>query len=85
MIQINTNKKCVVCFGGVEKVDRINIKVNGSTKKIIRPMERHHIQYFPEVIAFVHRSCHEAIHEGKYPHLIQYQDGDSRKFYGEKE
>ena len=42
---------------------------------------KHHIQYFPEVTCFVHYKCHTEIHDGKYPKLIQYEDGDSRKFY----
>lgn len=45
---------------------------------------KHHVSYFPEIIAFVHYICHDLIHTGDVPSLIQYQDGDSRKFYGEQ-
>ena len=43
----------------------------------------HHIKYFPEICCYVHWKCHNDIHDtpSKYPHLIQYEKGDSRKFY----
>ena len=43
----------------------------------------HHISYFPEMCCYVHDGCHEDIHgtPSKYPHLIQYEEGDSIKFY----
>ena len=47
---------------------------------------RHHVSYFPERIAFVHYECHKKIHmeHTTIPHLIQYNEGDSRKFYEQK-
>ena len=63
---MNSRDMCLVCFKEPEK-DFELIK--------------HHIKYFPEVICFVHYKCHEAIHDGKRPELIQYDDGDSRRFY----
>jgi hypothetical protein len=49
------------------------------------PLSQHHISYFPEKIAFVHVSCHFAIHHrGLRPDLIEYVEGDSRKFHEEK-
>ena len=54
---------------------------------------KHHISYFPEFICYVHFKCHEAIHHRddtnrdmsiiKNNILIQYGDGDSRRFYSE--
>lgn len=43
----------------------------------------HHISYFPEVCCYVHDGCHEDIHgtPSKHPYLIQYEEGDSVKFY----
>ena len=68
-------------------VDEIKIKKpekweNGQDIALIK----HHISYYPQIIAFVHFKCHEKIHDPDNPiqHLIQYQDGDSLKFYKEK-
>ena len=43
----------------------------------------HHIRYFPELCCYVHDKCHEDIHgtPSKHPYLIQYEEGDSVKFY----
>jgi hypothetical protein len=42
---------------------------------------RHHVSYFPEKIAFVHYTCHKKIHDIPLPIWLQYDEGDSRKFY----
>jgi len=44
---------------------------------------KHHISYFPEKVAWVHQKCHDKIHDPENPitHLIQYEEGDSEKFY----
>lgn len=48
-------------------------------------LSQHHISYFPERIVFVHVSCHFAIHHrGLRPDLIEYEEGDSRKFHVDK-
>ena len=65
---INNPKFCMVCFEPPEPGFELI---------------KHHIQYFPEVVCFVHYKCHEAIHAGKRPDLIQYNEGDSRRFYEE--
>ena len=57
---------CLVCFKEPEK--------NFSLIK-------HHVSYFPEVIAFVHYDCHKKIHDKPLKQFIQYLPGDSRKFY----
>jgi hypothetical protein len=46
---------------------------------------RHHVCYFPEKIAYVHYECHRKIHDTPLTIFIQYNDGDSRKFYAMKE
>ena len=62
---MNRSDTCIVCFGW---------KLDG---KLIR----HHVCYFPEKIAYVHFECHRKIHDTPLPIFIQYNDGDSRKFY----
>ncbi|MCH8833086.1 MAG: hypothetical protein IIA81_02205 [Thaumarchaeota archaeon] len=44
---------------------------------------KHHVSYFPEIIAFVHFECHQKIHDPEKPikELIKFNDRDSRKFY----
>mgnify|MGYP003152715350 CR=1 FL=1 len=42
---------------------------------------KHHVSYFPEIIAFVHYECHKKIHNAPLNQFIQYKKGDSRKFY----
>jgi hypothetical protein len=66
---LNNPDMCLVCFKKPEK--------NYSLIK-------HHVKYFPEEMAFVHFKCHAEIHDGKHPHLIQYKEGDSRKFYDQQ-
>ena len=63
---MNSPGKCMVCFGNTEKEFTLI---------------KHHVSYFPEKIAVVHYECHRKIHDGKVPSLIQYADGDSRRFY----
>lgn len=65
---MNSQDMCIVCFKPPEQgMDLIP----------------HHITYFPQLIAFVHYKCHQKIHDPDNPikHLIQYEDGDSKKFY----
>jgi len=73
---MNSKDSCIVCFKEPEKWQ------NGVGIELIK----HHISYYPEIIAFVHYDCHARIHDINSPltHLIQYADGDSRKFYEEK-
>ena len=68
-MNLNNHDKCLCCFKKPEK---------GFA------MIKHHVSYYPEIIAHVHYDCHNDIHDGKYPHLLQYQEGDSRRFYDEK-
>lgn len=69
---LNTKNKCIVCF----KKPKDNF-----------PLVKHHVKYFPEVIAFVHYDCHAKIHDINNPisHLIQYEPIDSRNFYEGKQ
>ena len=34
---------------------------------LIQPLIKHHVQYFPQVIAYVHYECHKKIHDTKNP------------------
>lgn len=47
------------------------------------PVIKHHVRYFPEVIAFVHYRCHKKIHDTQNPMVpfIQYTSEDSKLFY----
>jgi hypothetical protein len=45
---------------------------------------KHHVTYFPEKVAFVHYECHKQIHNKPIDFLIQYGEGDARKFYDMK-
>ena len=66
---MNSPGRCMACFGNPEKEFTLI---------------KHHVSYFPEKIAFVHYLCHRKIHDGNVSSLIQYADGDSRKYYGSK-
>ncbi len=65
---MNSRDMCMVCFKPPEKNYELIV---------------HHVSYFPEICCFVHYSCHNKIHDPDNPirALIQYKDGDSRKFY----
>ena len=65
---MNTKDTCILCFKKPE--DGFELI-------------EHHVKYFPQIVAFVHYDCHQKIHDPENPikHLIQYEDGDSRKFY----
>jgi hypothetical protein len=71
MEYMNKSDRCIVCLK--EPEDNF-------------ALIKHHISYFPELIAYVHFDCHERIHDPENPltTFIQYEDGDSRKFYEEK-
>jgi len=73
IISHNTCEKCAVCFK--------NTFVDNETG-VIEPFIKHHVTYFPQKIAYVHDQCHKKIHATDNHYLIQYDDGDSRKFYG---
>ena len=65
---MNSKNMCMVCFGPPEKEYMLIV---------------HHVTYFPEKCCYVHYECHQKIHDPDYPmtHLIQYNEGDSRRFY----
>ena len=73
---LNAKDKCIVCFEEPKKWE------NGQEIELIE----HHVSYFPQIIAYVHYECHAKIHDLNNPlsHLIQYAEGDSRKFYDER-
>jgi ribosomal protein L2 len=80
---MNQKTKCIACGKGRETGES-PIKVNGKKKKYKIPLIKHHVRYEPELIAYVHFECHKIIHDpndDRYKHLIQFQDGESRKHY----
>jgi len=70
---MNKNNICIVCFKGPEKWD------NGTEIQLIK----HHVSYFPELIAYVHFDCHQKIHDPDNPleQFIQYTREDSIRYY----
>ena len=54
---LNSKDKCIICFGKPEKWD------NHQDIDLIK----HHVSYFPQVIAFVHYQCHAKIHDPNKP------------------
>ena len=80
---MNSEEMCIVCFMKPEKKPSLFL-VNKKPKMLQVPLEKHHVQYFPERIAFVHDHCHVEINKGEHPHLVQYAQGDSRIFYETK-
>ena len=72
---LNSRDRCIVC--GFERAF-------DTQTRMIEPLVGHHVQYFPAVIAWVHYHCHRKIHNNPITSLIQYEDGDSRRYYGKK-
>ena len=72
---LNSRDKCIVC--GFERA-------SDTQTRMIEPLVGHHVQYFPAVIAWVHYHCHRKIHNNPITSLIQYEDGDSRRYYEKK-
>lgn len=65
---MNSREMCICCFGTLGDGDDLTV---------------HHVRYFPELCCYVHAKCHEDIHRtpSVHPYLIQYEEGDSIKFY----
>ena len=74
---LNSRDRCIVC--GSERAFDIETRM-------IEPLVGHHVKYFPPVIAWVHYKCHSKVHDTDNPlvQLIQYSDGDARKYYETK-
>jgi len=68
----NSCDQCAVCLEGPS--------IDNETG-IIEPFIKHHVEYFPQKIAYVHDACHKKIHATPNHYLIQYGDGDSKIFY----
>ena len=70
----NSCELCAVCFEGPTIDEETHERIN---------LTQHHTRYFPPKIAFVHSKCHDKIHDPENPitYLIDFQEGDSRKFY----
>ena len=72
IVSHNTCERCAVCFKGPSVDNETNL---------IEPFIKHHVTYFPQKIAYVHDKCHKQIHATDNHYLIQYDEGDSKKFY----
>ncbi len=79
-MKMNNNNMCMVCFQPPD----VKPENNMLGEKEVFPLIKHHIAYFPELIAFVHYDCHKKIHDTPLTAFIQYEKGDARKFYEEK-
>ena len=77
IICLNGSQRCHVCKGGITM---------DCETHLVEPLIKHHVQYFPQIIAYVHFECHKKIHDAKNPieSLIKYEEGDSVKFYNLK-
>ncbi len=72
---LNSRDRCIVCgFGRAFDIQT----------RMIEPLVGHHVKYFPAVVAWVHYHCHRKIHDNPTTPLIQYEDGDSRRYYEKK-
>jgi len=76
-IQFLNNCDFCLCCGKTPHIDQDGLIVS---------LVKHHVSYFPQKIAYVHNECHAKIHDSKNPisNLIQFEDGDSRKFYAQR-
>lgn len=81
---MNKNNICIVCGKCREEQISTNLRINGAPAVVRIPLIKHHVQYDPEIIAHVHFSCHMDIHKGLHPHLLQYQDSESKSHYNKK-
>ena len=72
---LNSRNKCIVC--GFERAF-------DTQTRMIESLVGHHVTYFPAVVAWVHYHCHRKIHDNPITPLIQYEDGDSRRYYEKK-
>jgi len=77
---MNSEDRCMICSKEPDMKPELNIL----GEKVIYPLIKHHVSYYPEVIAFVHYDCHKKIHNTPLNTFIQYEQGDSRKYYKEK-
>ena len=74
---LNSRDRCVVCGFG---------RAFDTQTRMIEPLVGHHVKYFPAIVVWVHYHCHKKIHDNNNPitSLIQYEEYDSRKYYGQK-
>ena len=74
----NSHKRCIVCNG--ERTFDIQTR-------LVERLYGHHVRYFPyPLVAWVHQKCHAKIHDPENPVTlyIQYEDGDSPRYYEKK-
>ena len=70
----------MICFHPPD----VNPELNFLGETVAHPLLKHHVSYYPEIVAFVHYDCHKKIHNKPLDVYIQYKTGDSRKFYDER-
>ena len=49
--------------------------------RMVEKLSGHHVKYFPAEIAWVHYHCHRKIHDTPLSLWIQYEEGDSQRYY----
>ena len=79
MEYINSDKFCMICFGEPE--------VDGKGKSVrTLKLEKHHVEYDPEKIIWVHSKCHRKIHNTDNPMTlwIRYTGKERKSFYKNK-
>lgn len=94
---------CLEDFTDEQRHPKTNVfeglKVDGPNKQIdeqnqrertvteTNPIIKHHVKYFPQIVAYVHYRCHQKIHDPDNPitSLIQYTREESLQFYKDKD
>ena len=66
----------MICFGKPE------VDGKGKSARTLK-LEKHHVEYDPEKIIWVHSKCHRKIHDSDNPLIqwIQYTKEESKLFY----
>ena len=68
----NSPERCIVCHG--ERTFDIQTRM-------VEKLSGHHVKYFPAEVAWVHYHCHRKIHDTPLSLWIQYEEGDSQRYY----
>ena len=76
---LNSPDKCMICFGEPE------VENDGDSTRTLK-LIKHHVQYNPEMIIWVHYRCHQKIHDPDSPMTlwIRYTKGEKKLFYKNK-
>jgi len=74
---MNNPDMCMICFQPPD----VRPEPTALGQELRYELIKHHVSYFPELIAYVHYDCHKKIHDTPLVNFIQYKEGEPRKFY----